>query len=125
MSIEIIEKAIKLSSSGEDGEAMSMLQPLVESGDILAISNMGLIMSYYNVNGRFTKLTEGAQLLQEACDSGEASACHNLAVLWLGNFPSLGKDLKVAAHLFLRARELGGPVADESFYDRWVEILQS
>jgi len=125
MGIEIIEKALNLASSGEDEEAMSLLQPLAESGDILAISNLGLIMSYFNKNEKYTKLVEGSQLLREACESGEGTACHNLAALYLGNTPTLGKDLKMAAHLFLRARELNGPVADESFYSRWEQIIES
>jgi len=122
MSINTIEKALNLASAGDDDEAISLLQPLAESGDIIAISNLGLILSYYNKNGKFTKIAEGAQLLKEACESGEGPACHNLAVLYLGNAPTLGKNLKMAAHLFLRARELSGPVADESFYNHWEEI---
>ena len=125
MSIEIIESAIKLASSGEDEEAISLLQPLAESGDLLAISNLGLILSYFSKNGKYTKIAEGSQLLKEACESGEGSACHNLAVLYLGNAPTLGKDLKMAAYLFLRARELRGPVADDSFYSRWEHILNT
>jgi len=125
MSIKDIEKAINLASSGDDEEAIAILQPLAESGDLIAITNLGIIMSYFNKNGRYTKIMEGAQLLKEACDSGEASACHNLAALYLGNAPTLGKDLKMAAYLFLRARELGGPVAEDSFYDKWEQILQS
>ena len=125
MSIEIIRKAINLASSGEDDEAVSLLQPLVETGDPVAIANLGLILSYYNKNGKYTKLTEGAQLLKDACESGDGAACHNLAVLYLGNSPSLGKDLVMAGHLFLRARELSGPVADEEFYNHWEQIVQN
>ena len=125
MNIETIEKAIKLASNGEDDQAISLLQPLAESGDVLAISNLGLIPSYYAVNNNFIRLKDGAQLLKEACESGDASACHNLAVLWLGNTPSLGKDLMMAAQLFLRARELGGPVGDEAFYSHWEQVLTS
>jgi len=123
MSIETIEKAITLASNGEDDEAISLLQPLAESGDMLAISNLGLILSYFTENSKFTRLKDGAQLLKEACEAGEASACHNLAVLWLGDTPSLGKDMVMAAQLFLRARELGGPVADEAFYLQWEQVL--
>jgi len=108
-------------------QANSVLKTWVEGSSctIYAISNLGLILSYLNKNGKYTKLVEGSQLLKEACESGDGSACHNLALLYLGNTPSLGKDLNMAAHLFLRARELSGPLAEESFYTQWEQIIEN
>ena len=77
---------------------------------------------HYLLDGGFPRLAEGEVLLMEACDSGDASACHNLGTLWLGDTPAIGKDMKRAAFFYLKARELGGPVADSEFYARWERV---
>jgi len=123
MSEEIAKQAMQLFFAGQEDDAISLLIPLVENGDNIAKANLGFLFAHYFKNDKYSKLKEGAQLLLQACDEGEPSACHNLAGLWLGDAPTLGKDLKQAAYFYLRARELGGPVADEKFYATWEDEL--
>lgn len=123
ISEEIAKQAMHLFFTGNEDAAIALLIPLVENGDNIAKANLGYLFAHYYKKDKYSKLKEGAQLLLEACDEGEASACHNLAGLWLGDEPTLGKDLKQAAYFYLRARDLGGPVADEGFYARWESEL--
>jgi len=124
MNHEIIEKAQKLDASGKAEEAVKLLIPLVNKGDLIAKSNLGFIYCYsFYENGDFIKIKEGEVLLNEACEAGEPSACHNLGTLWSAEIPSIGHDLRKAAQYYLKARELGGPVATKDFYDRWEKIL--
>ena len=120
---ETAKQAMQVFFAGQQDAALALLVPLVENGDNIAKANLGFLYCHYYKNQKFSKLKEGAQLLLEACDEGESSACHNLAGLWLGDEPGLGKDLKQAAYFYLRARDLGGPVADEGFYARWESEL--
>ncbi len=119
----IAKQAMHLFFAGNEDAAFVLLIPLVENGDNIAKANLGFLFSRYYKRNKFSKLKEGAQLLLEACNEGEPSACHNLAGLWLGNEPALGKDLKQAAYFYLRARDLGGPMADEGFYTQWENEL--
>ena len=119
MSQEIIDKAQKLWGEQNEEEAISLLKPLVDAGDVDAKSNLGLILAHSLKGNVKDNIHKGEVLLNEACESGEPSACHNLGTLWLGTSPSIGKDYKKAAYFYLRARELGGPIADEGFYQRW------
>ena len=123
MSEEIINKAQQLMSSDNLDEAINLLKPLAEQGNIIAKSNLGMAYSFYNENGDFSRLDEAGKILNEACEAGEPSACHNLGTLWLGNIPALGKDLQKAAYYYLKARDLGGPVATEEFYAAWEKEL--
>ena len=120
---ETIKQATHLFFAGNEEQAFALLIPLLIEGDNIAKANLGFLFSQYYKKDKYSKLTEGAQLLSEACDEGEATACHNLAGLWLGNEPTLGKDLKKAAYFYLRARELGGPLSDEAFYATWENEL--
>jgi len=122
MDDDLIKKAQELFREDKEFEAISLLRPLSESGDPVAKANLGLFLAYAETE---KDIELAASLLGEACEAGEASACHNLGTLWLGNSPSIGSDSRKAARYFLRARELGGPIADESFYKRWEEELSS
>lgn len=123
MTEELINKAQNLFAEGHEDEAIAILQPLIEAGSIVAKSNLGLLLAHYYKKDKFLYLKEGEKLLLEACEAGEPSACHNLGTLWLGNSPAIGKDLKKAAFFYLKAKELGGPVANEEFYERWEREL--
>jgi TPR repeat protein len=122
---DIIKKAQKLFYEGKDDDAIDLLQPLVDEGNTVAKSNLGLILSHYYRNNEFIKLKEGEKLLNEACEEGESSACHNLGTLWLGNQPAFGKDKKKAAYFYLKAKEIGGPIANKEFYEEMEKILNS
>lgn len=123
MNENIIEKAQELESSGKVEEAIKLLIPLVESGNIIAKANLGFMYCFncYE-NGKFLKFEMGQELLEESCEAGEASACHNLGTLWLGQSPLLENDPKKAAYYYLKARELGGAIATKDFYKQWEEI---
>ena len=123
MTEELINKAQKLFAEGQEDEAIDILQPLVDAGSIAAKSNLGLLLAHYYKNDKVIKIKEGEKLLIEACEAGESAACHNLGTLWLGHSPAIGKDLKKAAYFYLKAKELGGPVANEEFYERWEREL--
>jgi len=123
MTDEIIEQANDLWSQGNEDEAIDLLMPLAEGGHIVAKAALGLLLCHYLKNNEFPKLEDGAKLLLEACNAGEASACHNLGTLWLGHSPAIGKDIRKAASFYLKARELGGPIAEEGFYQEWERVL--
>lgn len=120
---DIIEQAQNLWNEGKDLEAIELLRPLSDGGDFVAKANLGVIMANHCENEQFPLLEEGAILLREAMDVGEPSAAHNLGTLYLGNLPTLGKNLKEAAKCFLKSRELGGPIADESWYQQWEDEI--
>lgn len=98
---DIIEQAQNLWNERNDLAAIELLRPLSDGGDVLAKANLGLIKAYHFENERFPLLEEGADLLRAAMDAGEPSAAHNLGMLYLGNIPSLGKNLKEAEKCFL------------------------
>lgn len=124
MNETIIKKAQELEASGQVEEGIKLLIPLVESGDIVAKANLGLMYcNNFYANGKFKKIEIGQELLEESCKAGVPSACHNLGTLWLGSSPSIGNDPKKAAYYYLKAREFGGAIATEDFYKQWEEIL--
>ena len=70
MTEDIFEIANKLCCNGKEDEAIDLLSPLVEEGDILAKANLGLLLCNYYRDGEFCRLKEGEQLLLEACEAG-------------------------------------------------------
>ena len=118
-----IKLALELWLDEKPKEAMDLLRPLSEKGNSLAKAELGGIMINYYEKEEFPLLEEGAQLLREAMEEGQPSAAHNLGNLYIGLVPTLGKDLKEAARCFLKSKELGGPIADEGFYEHWEEML--
>jgi len=123
MTDQLIEESQKLFSEGNIDGAIDLLKPLVDAGNLVAKSNMGLFLCYGKNTDRLERLQEGERYLIEACEAGEPSACHNLGTLWLGNSPALGRDRKKAAYYYLKARELGGPIANEEFYAEWEQEI--
>lgn len=123
MKKEIIKKAHDLYREEKQKEAIALLKPLVDEGDTVAKSNLGLFLVYYVENNELPYVNEGIKLLEEACEAGEPSACHNLGTLCLDKFSSIGPDRKKAAFYYLKARDLGGPIVDESFYEMWEKEL--
>ena len=119
----MIEQAIKLWEDGHENEAIEYLRLIAERGDVEAQSMLGLYLCYCLIDDAFPFIAEGQRYLLSACESGSSSACHNLGTLWLGGKPSIGSDQKQAAYFYLKAKDLGGPIADEGFYNHWKEVL--
>jgi len=119
----MINKASKLWEEGRELEAIEILRPAANAGSVEAQSMLGLYLCYYFNGDVFPFMTEGERYLVSSCESGSALACHNLGTLWLGHTPSIGCDKKQAAYFYLKAKELGGPLADEDFYTHWNNVL--
>ena len=120
---ELTKRANELLDRGAIDEAAALLEPFAAEGRTNAMSLLGFIHCFLAESEDRKKIAEGAALLNEACQKGDASACHNLGTLWLGNSPNIGCDPRRAAEYYLRARELGGPVANEEFYEHWRKVL--
>ena len=123
MKEEIIKKAQDLWGDEKQKEAIALLRPLAMDGHIVAKSNLGLFLVHYFENNELPYIDEGVKLLQEACEAGEPSACHNLGTLWMDTIPLIGHDRKKAALYFLKARDLGGNTVNDSFYEIWEKEL--
>lgn len=123
MDSELIEQARTLWGEEKEEEAIALLMPLAKKGNTVAKASLGLIYCHYYSHGEFPKIKQGEALLVEACKEGEASACHNLGTLWLGNSPAIGNNSQKAAYYYLKARELGGPIAAPGFYEHWEKVL--
>jgi TPR repeat protein len=95
--------ALEMHAAGKPAEAAQLLQPLAESGDMLAQYNLGVILE--DVDPALA-----ARWYARAAQAGQAQAAFNLGHLYLAG-RGAPRDLPAAREAFQRGAELGLPAA--------------
>lgn len=107
-----LEKGLNLFNDEKYLEAMKLLLPLAEQGDLKSQSKVGLVYML-GFNGR-RDIGRAIFWLQKAASCGEGEAAHNLGTLYLTCEPDSPKCDEKSRYWYSEAKKLGFVVGVDS-----------
>jgi TPR repeat protein len=101
--------------SGDDKKAISILEPLCDSGVVEAMAMLGAI---YQTRAEKTHEGERAVvLLSRAAEQGSGLAAHNLATAFVTGLPGVPANLEESRKYLKLAKALGVKLLPGKFYE--------
>lgn len=109
-----VEKGLKLLSEENYEDALDILFPYAESGDLEAQAVVGLL--YHLGLGIERDVNLAITWLEKAAKQGSGDAAHNLGTLYLTCEVDRPIDKEKSKYWFNRAKKLGFKVSDDRWY---------
>lgn len=104
-----------LIESGNYSEAVSIMEPLCESGVVDAINMLGNIYQLTARNEAEGK--KAVALLSQAAGMGSGLAAHNLATVFATGLPGVPVNLEESRLCLRQAKNLGVELLPKNFYE--------